>query len=242
MPSSWLSQYFPVNARSVPALRSTWYCSGVSSSRHCASVFSTVSMPISVQATPGPLHGTYACAARRGSRSVKTRGRRARARRPRRWTEAAHRRSSARSSAIIVMTVGCMVAPRLEGSTRTRSKLRLRRTRHIGRPLRPVHPHPLGPSSPGLSSARAPGQAVALASPAARPRIATPWRPALSVAEDRTTLDELCVNTIRTLSMDAVQKANSGHPGTPMALAPLAYVALHAGDGARAEQARLAGS
>ncbi|HWF25751.1 MAG TPA: transketolase [Solirubrobacteraceae bacterium] len=37
-------------------------------------------------------------------------------------------------------------------------------------------------------------------------------------------LDELCVNTIRTLSMDAVQKANSGHPGTPMALAPVAYV------------------
>jgi len=42
--------------------------------------------------------------------------------------------------------------------------------------------------------------------------------------QDRSTLDELCVNTIRTLSMDAVQKANSGHPGTPMALAPLAYV------------------
>ena len=41
---------------------------------------------------------------------------------------------------------------------------------------------------------------------------------------DTRTLDELCVNTIRTLSMDAVQKANSGHPGTPMALAPLAYV------------------
>jgi transketolase len=39
-----------------------------------------------------------------------------------------------------------------------------------------------------------------------------------------TDLDELCVNTIRTLSMDAVQKANSGHPGTPMALAPIAYV------------------
>ncbi len=37
-------------------------------------------------------------------------------------------------------------------------------------------------------------------------------------------LDELCVNTIRTLAMDAVQKANSGHPGTPMALAPIAYV------------------
>jgi transketolase len=39
-----------------------------------------------------------------------------------------------------------------------------------------------------------------------------------------TTLDELCVNTIRTLSMAAVPQANSGHPGTPMALAPLAYV------------------
>ncbi|MFM0736091.1 transketolase [Paraburkholderia xenovorans] len=36
-------------------------------------------------------------------------------------------------------------------------------------------------------------------------------------------LDQLCINTIRTLSMDAVQKANSGHPGTPMALAPVAY-------------------
>jgi transketolase len=37
-------------------------------------------------------------------------------------------------------------------------------------------------------------------------------------------LDLLCINTVRTLSMDAVQKANSGHPGTPMALAPAAYV------------------
>jgi transketolase len=36
-------------------------------------------------------------------------------------------------------------------------------------------------------------------------------------------LDQLCINTIRTLSMDAVQKANSGHPGTPMALAPVGY-------------------
>jgi len=36
-------------------------------------------------------------------------------------------------------------------------------------------------------------------------------------------MDQLCINTIRTLSMDAVQKANSGHPGTPMALAPVAY-------------------
>jgi transketolase len=37
-------------------------------------------------------------------------------------------------------------------------------------------------------------------------------------------LDTLCINTIRTLAMDAVQKADSGHPGTPMALAPVAYV------------------
>src|SRR6478736_5903035 len=37
-------------------------------------------------------------------------------------------------------------------------------------------------------------------------------------------LDLLAINTVRTLSMDAVQKAESGHPGTPMALAPLAYV------------------
>jgi transketolase len=36
-------------------------------------------------------------------------------------------------------------------------------------------------------------------------------------------LDLLCINTMRTLAMDAVQKANSGHPGTPMALAPVAY-------------------
>jgi len=35
--------------------------------------------------------------------------------------------------------------------------------------------------------------------------------------------DELCINTIRTLSMDAVQQANSGHPGTPMSMAPVVY-------------------
>jgi transketolase len=37
-------------------------------------------------------------------------------------------------------------------------------------------------------------------------------------------MDSLSVNTIRTLAMDAVQQANSGHPGTPMAMAPVAYV------------------
>ncbi|SRR6266404_1297261 len=36
-------------------------------------------------------------------------------------------------------------------------------------------------------------------------------------------LDTLCINTIRTLAMDAVQQANSGHPGAPMGLAPVAY-------------------
>jgi transketolase len=38
-----------------------------------------------------------------------------------------------------------------------------------------------------------------------------------------TTIDRLCVDTIRTLSMDAVQQAHSGHPGTPMAMAPVVY-------------------
>ena len=42
-------------------------------------------------------------------------------------------------------------------------------------------------------------------------------------SEQQSELDQLCINTIRTLSMDAVQAANSGHPGTPMALAPVAY-------------------
>src|ERR1044071_10274049 len=48
--------------------------------------------------------------------------------------------------------------------------------------------------------------------------------PTDSAASHDKTLDQLCINTIRTLAMDGVQKANSGHPGTPMALAPVAYV------------------
>jgi transketolase len=46
----------------------------------------------------------------------------------------------------------------------------------------------------------------------------------VTATDAATKLDELCIDTIRTLSMDAVQKANSGHPGTPMALAPIAYL------------------
>jgi len=43
-------------------------------------------------------------------------------------------------------------------------------------------------------------------------------------ASPRVDIDQLSINTVRTLAMDAVQQADSGHPGTPMALAPLAYV------------------
>ncbi|MDB5518195.1 MAG: tkt, partial [Tardiphaga sp.] len=49
-------------------------------------------------------------------------------------------------------------------------------------------------------------------------------KPPPSSASSKTTdHDELSINTIRTLTIDAVQKANSGHPGTPMAMAPVAY-------------------
>ena len=46
---------------------------------------------------------------------------------------------------------------------------------------------------------------------------------AVSVPPAVENIDPTCINTIRTLSMDAVQAANSGHPGTPMAMAPEAY-------------------
>jgi transketolase len=55
---------------------------------------------------------------------------------------------------------------------------------------------------------------------AAAPRTAPPSSPSGSGQS----LESLCINAIRVLAMDAVQKADSGHPGTPMALAPLAYV------------------
>ncbi len=47
--------------------------------------------------------------------------------------------------------------------------------------------------------------------------------PAPGVKVSESNLDQLAINTIRTLSMDAVQQANSGHPGAPMGLAPVVY-------------------
>ncbi len=46
----------------------------------------------------------------------------------------------------------------------------------------------------------------------------------MSTGSRATSLQELCINSVRVLAMDAVEKAKSGHPGTPMALAPLAYL------------------
>jgi transketolase len=57
-----------------------------------------------------------------------------------------------------------------------------------------------------------------------RPDLVVHSHPGSPEARTGTDLDQLCVNTIRTLAMDAVEAAGSGHPGTPMALAPLAYV------------------
>jgi transketolase len=42
--------------------------------------------------------------------------------------------------------------------------------------------------------------------------------------QNHCTIDELCINTIRTLAIDAIQAANSGHPGAPLGLAPAAYI------------------
>ena len=54
--------------------------------------------------------------------------------------------------------------------------------------------------------------------------------------------DALCVNTIRMLSVDAVEKAKSGHPGAPMGLAPVAYVLWTRFLRAQSEKSLVAGS
>src|SRR5579883_3623968 len=78
------------------------------------------------------------------------------------------------------------------------------RTRH----LRPIGCVEVGMSPEGIDIGRAPSE----------PRGRGMGRPV-----NESDIDALAINTIRTLAMDAVQKANSGHPGTPMALAPVAY-------------------
>src|SRR5512133_2558049 len=66
-----------------------------------------------------------------------------------------------------------------------------------------------------------PGFGTAVETPA--PRLVTGLQAGTATA-DRDQLELRCINTIRVLAMDGVQKANSGHPGTPMALAPVAYL------------------
>ena len=55
-----------------------------------------------------------------------------------------------------------------------------------------------------------------------------------------TEIEQLSIDTIRTLSMDAVQEANAGHPGTAMALAPIAYLLYTRGSAAQPGEPALA--
>jgi transketolase len=54
--------------------------------------------------------------------------------------------------------------------------------------------------------------------------VGVPEKGSISRSAGTSDLDQLCIDTIRTLSMDAVQQANSGHPGLPMAMAPVAHL------------------
>jgi len=75
------------------------------------------------------------------------------------------------------------------------------------------------PDTTGADLARSTGRFATTSAPTILPSI----EKAPKTPSDGRSIDELCINTIRTLSMDAVQRADSGHPGTPMALAPLVY-------------------
>ena len=85
------------------------------------------------------------------------------------------------------------------------------------------------PFEPALRLVPHRGTAVTrLAFPASASRVAPSLQRNTDVAESAdAALQLLAINTVRTLSMDAVQQAESGHPGTPMALAPLAYALYH---------------
>jgi transketolase len=67
------------------------------------------------------------------------------------------------------------------------------------------------------------GRPIKRHSSAASSRTASAQTATRGPSPHQRSLDDLCINTIRTLSIDAVQQANSGHPGTPMALAPVVY-------------------
>src|SRR5262249_39818951 len=88
-----------------------------------------------------------------------------------------------------------------------------------------IHPHVMALSAAGHPGRASPERHGPRSECARAPRAAR--TDAVSAHEGTemtdTSLDTLCVNTIRTLAMDAVQQANSGHPGTPMAMAPVAY-------------------
>src|SRR5215467_3889713 len=60
-------------------------------------------------------------------------------------------------------------------------------------------------------------------SPAASPPAGLALTATRGPSPRQRSIDDFCINTIRTLAIDAVQQANSGHPGTPMALAPVVY-------------------
>src|SRR4029453_6192405 len=80
-------------------------------------------------------------------------------------------------------------------------------------PGRRVQPGPAAPAPP--EQGRAPGAPTDEDKPMSTTNVAAPMPDAH--------LDQLSINAIRTLSIDAVERAKSGHPGTPMALAPAVY-------------------